>query len=102
MTEKAMKERKSRQPKTTADLLAAIEKKKQELAELEAKVHGTSLNELVKKHGADKAFHKIKEEAGNVSDLLILRAIGAVVGIKRLSVTQSPAVARKRKANSEV
>jgi ribosomal protein L29 len=82
------KTRRSLQSMSAEELRAALEQKKKELAALEAQLHGAGLHELVQKHGIVDAFKRMKAEARDVSDVLILKAIGDAVGIKRLVVTQ--------------
>jgi hypothetical protein len=54
----------------------------------------------VQKHGIVDAFKRMKAEARDVSDVLILTAIGDAVGIKRLVVTQEEPKRRGQRRNS--
>lgn len=98
MTEEAKKTRKTRSKMTTAEIKEALAKKKKELEALEAQLHGSSLKTLIEEHGVVDAFNKVKAEAKDAGDLLILKTLGEAVGIKRLVVTQEePAKRSQRK-----
>ena len=47
------------------------------------------MTEAIKKSSIPADFKKIKESAKDVSDIAILEAIGNVIGIKRLVVSQT-------------
>ncbi len=97
MTEDVKKERKTLSKMNAEELKAAFEKKKKELAEIEAKLHGTGLNEAIVKHKALEAFKNVKAEMKDVNELLILKAIGEAAGIKRLVVEQEAVKPRAKK-----
>ncbi len=100
MINETMKTRKTRSKMTTAEIKEALAKKKKELEALEAQLHGASLKTLIDGQELVERFNKVKDAAGDVSELLILRTLGEAVGIKRLVVTQDDPVkrtARKKK-----
>lgn len=97
MTEKAKKERKTLSKMTPDEIKEALEKKRKELAALEAKLHGADLSAAMAKHKIVEAFKNVKAEMKDVSELVILKAIGEAAGIKRLVVTQSEIVKRASK-----
>jgi hypothetical protein len=103
MTEQTKKTRKTPSKMTAAELQEALAKKKKELEQLEAQLHGASLKTLIDEQGLVERFKKIKAAAGDASDLLILKTLGEAVGIKRLVVTQEAAAKRspRKKKNNE-
>ena len=95
-TEQVKKQRAPRKAKTSADVDAEIKKLQAKIAQLEQKKHSGKLDDLVKSHNAVEVFNKIRSDAGDVPDTVILAAIGKAVGIPRLHVTQSERSKRQR------
>jgi hypothetical protein len=71
------------------DLKKKLEAAKEALKVLEKRAYAGEVTEAIKKSNIPADFKKIKDSAKDVSDIAILEAIGIVIGIKRLVVTQS-------------
>jgi hypothetical protein len=71
------------------DLKKKLEAAKEALKALEKRAYAGEVTEAIKKSNIPADFKKIKDSAKDVSDVAILEAIGIVIGIKRLVVTQS-------------
>ena len=87
---------------TTAEIKAQIEKTKAALKALEQRAYATELEDAIKKTNIVSDFSTIKANVGDVTDLVILAAIGKAVGIARLEVSQKEAPKRnyvKKKAS---
>lgn len=81
--------------KTSADLKKDIEVAKAQLAALEKRAYAEELTELIANTGIVKDFAAIKAKTKDISELVILAAIGEAIGIKRLVLSQSDVVPRK-------
>jgi hypothetical protein len=82
----------TRAPRKTAsaeDLKKKLEAAKEALKALEKRAYAGEITEAIKKSSIPAEFKKIKDSAKDVSDIAILEAIGNIVGIKRLVVSQS-------------
>ena len=101
MTEQVKKERKTLSKMTAEELKEAFEKKKKELADIEAKLHGAGLEESIKRHKVVEALKSVMADMKGVSELLILKELGEAAGIKRLVITQSPVTKRNRRSKAE-
>ena len=71
------------------DLKKKLEAAKEALKVLEKRAYAGEVTEAINKSNIPADFKKIKDSAKDVSDVAILEAIGIVIGIKRLVVTQS-------------
>ena len=71
------------------ELKKKLEAAKEALKALEKRAYAGEVTEAIKKSSIPADFKKIKESAKDVSDIAILEAIGNVIGIKRLVVSQS-------------
>ncbi len=71
------------------ELKKKLEAAKEALKALEKRAYAGEVTEAIKKSSIPTDFKKIKESAKDVSDIAILEAIGNVIGIKRLVVSQS-------------
>ena len=91
------KERKTISKMTPDEIKEVLEKKRKELAALEAQLHGAGLIDLIKTHKVVEAINKVKDDAKDAGDLLILKTIGEALGIKRLVVTQAAVVERAKR-----
>ena len=80
------------------DLKKKLEAAKEALKALEKRAYAGEVSDAIKKSSIPAEFKKIKDSAKDVSDIAILEAIGNVIGIKRLVVTQAEAIKRKPKA----
>ena len=79
------------------DLKKKLEAAKEALKALERRAYAGEVTEAIKKSNIPAEFKKIKDSAKDVSDIAILEAIGNVIGIKRLVVTQSEVKKRASK-----
>ena len=84
----------TRTAKTAEQLKKDVEIAEQKLIALKRRAFSGEITEMIKNSTIKAEFDKILKEAKGVSDVAILEAIGAVVGIKRLVVSQSPTVKR--------
>lgn len=84
-----MATRAPRKTMTADDLKKKLEAAKEALKALERRAYAGEVTEAIKKSNIPTDFKKIKDSAKDVSDIAILEAIGIVIGIKRLVVTQS-------------
>lgn len=84
-----MATRAPRKTMTADDLKKKLEAAKEALKVLEKRAYAGEVTEAIKKSNIPADFKKIKDSAKDVSDVAILEAIGIVIGIKRLVVTQS-------------
>jgi hypothetical protein len=96
-TTKPAGEKKTRTAKTAAELKAQYEKAKAALKALEQRAYAGELDELIKNSKIVAEYAAVKSKVKDVSDLAILAAVGKAIGIKRLEITQKPAVPRKKK-----
>ena len=87
----------TRTAKTAEQLKKDVEIAEQKLIALKRRAFSGEITEMIKNSTIKVEFDKILKEAKGVSDVAILEAIGAVVGIKRLIVSQSPTVKRASK-----
>lgn len=90
----ATKGTRTRTVKTAEQLKKDVELAEQKLIALKRKAFAGEITEMIKNSSIKAEFDKILKEAKGVSDVAILEAIGAFVGIKRLIVTQSPKTKR--------
>ena len=79
------------------DLKKKLEAAKEALKALEKRAYAGEVSDAIKKSSIPAEFKKIKDSAKDVSDIAILEAIGNVIGIKRLVVTQSEVKKRASK-----
>ena len=79
------------------DLKKKLEAAKEALKALEKRAYAGEVTDAIKKSSIPAEFKKIKDGAKDVSDIAILEAIGNVIGIKRLVVTQSEVKKRASK-----
>lgn len=86
-----------RKAKTAAEIRADIEAAKQKLASAEAREYGTAIEAALKKANVVSSINVVKANVEGATDLLLLRKIGEMLGIKRLIVTQSEVKKRKPK-----
>ena len=84
-----MATRTPRKTMTADDLKKKLEAAKEALKVLEKRAYAGEVTEAINKSNIPADFKKIKDSAKDVSDVAILEAIGIVIGIKRLVVTQS-------------
>jgi hypothetical protein len=84
-----MATRTPRKTMTADDLKKKLEAAKEALKVLEKRAYAGEVTEAINKSNIPADFKKIKDSAKDVSDIAILEAIGIVIGIKRLVVTQS-------------
>ena len=84
-----MDTRTPRKTMTADDLKKKLEAAKEALKVLEKRAYAGEVTEAINKSNIPADFKKIKDSAKDVSDVAILEAIGIVIGIKRLVVTQS-------------
>lgn len=87
----------TRTAKTAEQLIKEVENAEKKLMALKKRAFSGQITEMIKKSSIKAEFDQILKNANGVSDVAILEAIGAVVGIKRLVVSQSPAVKRASK-----
>ncbi|MDH6524420.1 hypothetical protein [Polynucleobacter sphagniphilus] len=87
----------TRKVMTADDLKKKLEAAKEALKALERRAYAGEVTEAIKKSSIPAEFKKIKNSAKDVSDIAILEAIGNVIGIKRLVVSQSEV--KKRGSN---
>jgi len=92
-----MATRTPRKTMTADDLKKKLEAAKEALKALERRAYAGEVTEAIKKSNIPTDFKKIKDSAKDVSDIAILEAIGNVIGIKRLVVTQSEVKKRSSK-----
>ena len=84
-----------RKVKTVTDLKNEIAETKAKLAALEKRAYASEIKEAIESSGIVAAYKKIKDGAKGIDEIVILAAIGAAVGIKRLVITQKDSVKRK-------
>ena len=87
----------TRTAKTAEQLKKDVELAEQKLNALKRRAFSGEITEMIKKSSIKAEFDKILKDAKGVSDIAILEAIGTVVGIKRLVVSQKPTVKRASK-----
>ena len=92
-----MATRAPRKSLTAEDLKKKLAEAKEALKVLERKAFAGEITEAINKSNIPADFKKIKDLAKDVSDIAILEAIGLVMGIKRLVVTQSEPKPRAKK-----
>ena len=88
----------TRTAKTADELKKEVILAEQKLINLKKRAFAGEVNELIKNSSIKAEFDKIMKDAKGVTDIAILEAIGAIVGIKRLVISQSPKATRKPKA----
>ena len=88
----------TRTPKTTAEIKAALAAAKKKVATLEQKAYEGELTELIKAAHFVADYAAVKKSLPSVGDTAILSAIAKAVGAKRMQITQSPPATRKPKA----
>lgn len=84
-----MATRAPRKTMTADDLKKKLEAAKEALKVLEKRAYAGEVTDAINKSNIPADFKKIKDSAKDVSDVAILEAIGIIMGIKRLVVTQS-------------
>ena len=82
------------------ELKKKLEAAKEALKALEKRAYAGEVTEAIKKSSIPAEIKKIKDSAKDISDIAILEAIGNVIGIKRLVVTQSEVKKRAPKQNN--
>jgi len=82
---------------TAEDLKKKLADAKEALKVLEKRAYAGEINEAIKNSSIPAEFKKIKDGAKDISDIAILEAIGTILGIKRLVVSQSEAKKRSPK-----
>lgn len=92
--------RKQRTPKTTSELKALLEKKKAEIAKLEQLAFSGEIKERIDASGIAELYKNIKKDLKDVGDVALLSEIAKAAGVKRLTISQTPVAARKKKSNS--
>jgi hypothetical protein len=95
--EKQMATRAPRKTLSAEDLKKKLEAAKEALKALEKRAYAGEVTEAIKNSSIPTEFKKIKDSAKDVSDIAILEAIGNVIGIKRLVVSQSEVKKRASK-----
>jgi hypothetical protein len=95
-SKKTTTEKKSRYKKTADDYKKDLEKAEANIKLLKEKAYASELDALLKKQNIVSSFNVIKANVQGISDLQILTAIGKAAGIKRLVVSQTPAVVRAK------
>jgi len=88
----------TRTPKTTAEIKAALAAAKKKVATLEQKAYEGELTELIKAAHFVADYAAVKKSLPSVGDTAILSAIAKAVGAKRMQITQSAPAKRKPKA----
>lgn len=88
----------TRTPKTTAEIKAALAVAKRKVATLEQRAYEGELTELIKSAHFATDYAVVKKSLPSVGDTAILSAIAKAVGAKRMQITQAAAVKRKPKA----
>ncbi|MDH6300919.1 MULTISPECIES: hypothetical protein [Polynucleobacter] len=88
----------TRTAKTAEQLKKDVEIAEQKLIALKRRAFSGEITEMIKNSTIKAEFDKIMKDAKGVTDIAILEAIGAIVGIKRLVISQSPKATRKPKA----
>lgn len=99
-SKKTTTERKTRTYKTPEDYKNDLEKAKLLVKILEEKAYASELEVLIKQQNIVSSFNVIKANTKGISEIQILTAIGKAVGIKRLVVSQTPALVRQPKSVS--
>ena len=89
----------TRTPKTTAEIKAALAAAKKKVATLEQRAYEGELTELIKAAHFLTDYAAVKKSLSSVSDAVILSAIAKAVGAKRMQITQTAAAKRKPKAS---
>ena len=87
----------TRTPKTTAEIKAALAAAKKKVATLEQKAYEGELTELITAAHFVADYAAVKKSLPSVGDTAILSAIAKAVGAKRMQITQSPPAKRKPK-----
>lgn len=91
------KKSKPRKVKTAEDLKAAMAAAEGRLKKAKTAYHKTALDEAMKSSGFAELFKKLKASTKDVSDIDLLSALAASIGIKRLTITQAPPKPRSPK-----
>jgi hypothetical protein len=86
-----------RPPKTAAQIRADIAAAQQRLAAAEAKEYGAAIQAALTKMNIVSGINVIKANVKGTTDLIILRKLGDMLGIKRLSITITEPKPRKKK-----
>lgn len=87
-----------RPPKTTAQIRADIAAAQAKLANAEAKEYGAAIEAALTKMNVVSNINVIKANVVGSNELIILRKLGDMLGIKRLSITITEPKPRKKKA----
>ena len=87
-----------RLPKTAAQIRADIAAAQAKLVAAEAKEYGAAIEVALTKMNIVSSIDAIKANVHGTSELVILRKIGEMLGIKRLSITITEPKTRKKKA----
>jgi len=88
---------KKRKAKTAEQIRADIEAAKQKLVAAEAKEYGAAIEAVLIKQNVISSINVIKANVKGANEILILRKIGELLGIKRLQITQAEPKTRKKK-----
>ena len=86
-----------RPPKTAAQIRADIVAAQAKLASAEAKEYGAAIQAALTKMNIVSGINVIKANVKGTTDLIILRKLGDMLGIKRLSITITEPKPRKKK-----
>lgn len=92
----------TRTPKTTAEIKAALAAAKRKVATLEQRAYEGELTELIKSAHFATDYAVVKKSLPSVGDTAILSAIAKAVGAKRIQVTQAAPAPRKPKGTGLV
>ena len=90
-----MATRKPAAPRTSADLKLQLAAARLKLADLEKRAYAEELSELIASTSIKDDFARIKAQVKDIKPEAILAAIGEIVGIKRLQITQAEPKPRK-------
>jgi hypothetical protein len=88
------KESGQRKTLTPQDIAAKVIKMRASLLALEQRSYASQLEDAIKNAEIAAAFKKVKASVSGATDIAILAAIGKAAGIKRLEISQKPAVPR--------
>jgi hypothetical protein len=88
-----------RPPKTAAQIRADIAAAQAKLVAAEAKEYGAAIEAALTKMNIVSSINVIKANVHGVTELVILRKIGEMLGIKRLSITQAEVKKRNKKVD---
>ena len=88
-----------RKKKTAAELKKDLEAFKKRVADAEAKEYGAAIEAALTKQNVISGINVIKANVKGANELLILRKIGEMLGVKRLQITQSEPKPRQKKGS---